>query len=98
MHITPERLLGGTESRGLIAPFFKLYWTLGKMMRLSVQGPAAVVTFIAVLQVAVFVLSLWAIFKLWMTVIEFVTQKPTINARALAQILGRSEAGGAGTA
>jgi choline-glycine betaine transporter len=62
------------------------------------QGPSYVIILIAVLQFFVFVLSLWAIFKLWMAVIEFVGQRPTEKARLLASVLGRAEVGGSGTA
>lgn len=60
------------------------------------KGPDYVVIFIAFLQFVVFALSLWAMFKLWMAVIDFLGQKPTGRAELLASVLGRVEVGGTG--
>jgi len=56
-----------------------------------VEGPPFAILIIATLQFLIFAFSLWAIFKLWMSVIEFLGQKSTGRARLLAGLLGGAE-------
>jgi hypothetical protein len=86
----PRELAGVTASLPAL--------TINPITQITVKGPSYVVLFIALLQFVVFVLSLWAIFKLWMTVIEFLGQQPSGKAKLLANVLGRAEVGGSGTA
>ena len=48
------------------------------------QGPDYVIILIVFIQFNVFTLSLWMIFKLWMTVFEFLGKRTTERARILA--------------
>ena len=57
------------------------------------RGPSPVIMLLAVLQFATFAGALWLLFKLWMTVFEFMGNKPTERAKLLAGVLGRSEVG-----
>ena len=58
------------------------------------KGPDYVILFIVFLQFLIFSFSLWAIYKLWMSVIEFLGHKSTSRAKILAGILGSSEVEG----
>lgn len=60
------------------------------------KGPDYVILVIATLQFFIFIFSLWAIYKLWMAVIDFIGHKSTARADLLASILGKAEIGGEG--
>ncbi len=62
------------------------------MMHMTIgKGPDYVILFIVLLQFLIFAFSLYAIYKLWMSVIEFLSQKSTSRAKMLAGILGGTE-------
>jgi len=60
------------------------------------EGPEFVIMFISFLQFLIFVFSLIAIYKLWMSVIEFLGQKSTSRAKILAGVLGGTKIEGEG--
>ena len=60
------------------------------------EGPESVIMFISFLQFLIFVFSLIAIYKLWMSVIEFLGQKSTSRSKILAGVLGGTRIEGEG--
>ncbi len=64
------------------------------ILEIAAEGPDFVILFIVILQFLIFAFSLYAIYKLWMAVIEFLSQKPTSKAKIIASILGAAEVEG----